>query len=280
MTERGLIGLGLGLPHSGPLFTSSGHSRRSHERSYSLHDPFHPDAGNDTRRSMDYSLPTSPAPLARPSYSVESDDAMDAAVASVVGLMPLPSKEMESGSQLRGMRTCSEETTLTQPDKESSDSSISHLKLARCRARSAPASNLSAPPEGAALPVVMHRADSLLRLDSETTSTDLKKLLSTRVRHAPPSIDTEKANAPGISSAGTSPSRDASRASRLEPEKSRARVEIYIALNNHITVEGGNITGVLTLRTRKPRRGEARHVRIDGGRIRVLGFEGENMHFS
>ncbi|KAF8602289.1 E set domain-containing protein, partial [Ceratobasidium sp. AG-I] len=172
------------------------------------------------------------------------------------------------------MRSCSEETTLTQQDKEPSDASVSHLKLARCRARSAPASNLPGAPESAVLPPVIPRADSLLRLDSNTASTDLKKLLSTRVRHAPPSIDTEKANAPGISSAVASPSRDSLRTSRLEPEKSRARVEIYISLNNHVAVEGGNISGTLTLRTRKPRRSEARHVRIDGGRIRVLGFEG------
>lgn len=273
MTERALIGLGLGLPHSGSLFTSSGHSRRSHERSYSLHDPFHPDAGKSTRGSIDYGLSSSPS--AQYSHSTESGDTMDAGLASALGAVPGPAEVIESNIQSRGLSTCSGDTTLMQPDKNSGDDLVSHLKLARCRARSAPASNSTGRPENELLPPAMPRADSLLRLDSDTASTDLKKLLSTRVRHAPPSVDTEKANTLGVSSGTASPAGGSLRASRLEPEKSRARVEIYIALNNHVAVEGGNISGTLTLRTRKPRRGEARHVRIDGGRIRVLGFEGK-----
>ncbi|CAE6507509.1 unnamed protein product [Rhizoctonia solani] len=161
----------------------------------------------------------------------------------------------------------------TLPDKNPDDESVAHLKLARHGVRSEPAPTVSGE-EGSEAPRPIPRVDSLLHLDSETASTDLKKLLNVRVRQAPPSIDTGKANASRISSAASSPTKDGSRSSRLETEKSRPRVEVYFGLNNHVAVEGGSIGGSLTVRTRTPRRGEARHVRIDSGKVRVLGYEG------
>ncbi|KAJ1302584.1 hypothetical protein OPQ81_002901 [Rhizoctonia solani] len=193
--------------------------------------------------------------------------------ATVVGIMP---NEDYSDDAIRPIqeRSSSDVTMQTLSDKNPNDESVAHLKLTRCRVRSEPVSNISGKEGCSETRAPIPRADSLLHLDSETVSTDLKKLLNVRVRQAPPSIDTGKANASGIASTANSPIKDGHRSSRLETEKSRPRVELYFGLNNHIAVEGSFIGGSLIVRVRKPRRGEARHIRMDGGKIRVLGYEG------
>ncbi|KAH7338769.1 hypothetical protein B0J17DRAFT_613988 [Rhizoctonia solani] len=192
--------------------------------------------------------------------------------ATVVSTLP-EEKYTDRGSRPTQGRGGSDDKVQTLPDKSPNDESVAHLKLTQHRVKSEPVSSISGK-EGSVARAPIPRADSLLHLDSETISTDLKKLLNARVRQAPPSIDTGKANASRISSAASSPTKDGSRSSRLETEKSRPRVEVYFGLNNHVAVEGGYIGGSLTVRTRAPRRGEARHVRIDNGKVRVLGYEG------
>ncbi|KAG9087980.1 hypothetical protein FRC06_002276 [Ceratobasidium sp. 370] len=194
---------------------------------------------------------------------------LEVAAVAVVGTAPSLG-HVDPVSRVNDSKSCSHTTS---PDGDPNDVSIAHLKFARARARSAPMTNVQDSLDSCA-PSSFPRADSLLRLDSNTTSKDLKKLLTTRVRHAPSSIDTNKANTGGISSSSSSPIKNDPRSSQLEPEKSRPRVEVYVALNNHVAAEGGCFSGLLTVRTRKPRRGEARHVRIDGGKVRIIGFEG------
>ncbi|KAG8744642.1 hypothetical protein FRC10_009675 [Ceratobasidium sp. 414] len=194
---------------------------------------------------------------------------LDVAAVAVVGTAP-SLRHMDSVSSAIGSMVSSHTASA---DGDPNDTSTAHLKLARVRAQSAPTTN----DQDSLDPCISSnfpRADSLLRLDSKTTSKDLKKLLTTRVRHAPPSIDTNRANTIGISSSSSSPIKSDSQSSQLEPEKSRPRVEVYVVLNNHVAVEGGCFSGTLTVRTHKPRRGEARHVQIDGGKVRIIGFEG------
>ncbi|KAG9077272.1 hypothetical protein FS749_010855, partial [Ceratobasidium sp. UAMH 11750] len=194
---------------------------------------------------------------------------LDAAAAAVVGTAP-SFGHVDSVSHANDSRVSSHTTS---PDDDSNDASIAHLKLARVRARSTPTTNVQNSLDSCT-PPNFPRADSLLRLDSNTPSKDLKKLLTTRVRHAPPGIDPNKANTSGTFSSSSSPMKNDPQSSQLEPEKSRPRVEVYLVLNNHVAAEGGCFSGILTVRTRKPRRGEARHVRIDGGKVRIIGFEG------
>ncbi|CAE6367992.1 unnamed protein product [Rhizoctonia solani] len=194
-------------------------------------------------------------------------------VATVVGTIPDEQHPDRVSRPVQG-RIGSDDTVRTLPDEDPSNKSVAHLKLARCRVRSEPAPAAATDEVRSETSASIPRVDSLLHLDSETVSTDLKKLLNARVRQAPPNIDVDKANGPVAPSAANSPTKDGFRSSRLETEKSRPRVELYFDLNNHVAIEGGLIGGSLTVRTRKPRRGEARHVRIDGGKIRVLGYEG------
>ncbi|CUA67374.1 Putative cyclic nucleotide-gated ion channel 19 [Rhizoctonia solani] len=259
MTARqSQLGLGLGLPHSGSLYNHSSGST----------DPYH--GGNPLG-----STATDGKPL---SCSVDTDTRtimgshMIDVAATVVGTIP-EENQLDRAPRPQA-RNDSDDAVRTLKDVDLEDESVAHLKLTRCRVRSEPVPSISGEEghSGASAPIP--RADSLLHLGSETVSTDLKKLLNVRVRQALPNIDTSKANASRISSAASSPTKDGARSSRLETEKSRPRIEVYFALNNHVAIEGGCIAGSLTVRTRKPRRGEARHVRIDNGKIRVLGYEG------
>ncbi|KAG8774895.1 hypothetical protein FRC12_001765 [Ceratobasidium sp. 428] len=272
MAQHNITGLGLGLPHSGLSYPSEDVSRRPHERSQSLHDPsyYRPRSAHDA--SGHTSRPHSTYSGKQSLHSVESVRAMaelDAAAASVVGMVP----SIEGVGLMDQSDNSRSHSDTVSVDRDLSGVSVAHLKSARIRARSAP-TDIQEDSLDSRTHSGFPRADSLLRLDSNSTSKDLKKLLTTRVRHAPSTIDTNKANASGASSSSSSPIKNDPRASQLEPEKSRPRVEIYLVLNNHVAIEGGCLGGTLIVRTRKPRRGEARHVRIDGGKIRIIGFEG------
>lgn len=259
-TRRSQLGLGLGLPHTGSLYNRPSDS-----------------TGPYDDRNAFGSISSDGEPIScsvdANARSVRNSHMMELA-ATVVGIIPNENYPNTAPRPQGG--SGSDDTMRTLRDKNPKDESVAHLQLARCRVRSEPVSSTSGeegcPEASAPIP----RVDSLLHLDSETVSTDLKKLLNARVRQAPPSIDTSKANASRISSASSSPTKDALRSSRLETEKSRPRIEVYFSLNNHVAVEGGFIGGSLTVRTRKPRRGEARHVRVDSGKIRVLGYEGKH----
>ncbi|KAG9126608.1 hypothetical protein FRC07_002796 [Ceratobasidium sp. 392] len=266
MAQHNITGLGLGLPHS-ELARSSEPSRRSHERSRSLHDSTYSQIRSADQFEGRSSRPRSIYSGNQSLHSMDATHAMelDAAATMVVGAVPRPIS-MESIELENGLRSFSDATST---DGEHYDPKHAHI-----RAQSAPTMDIPGDIPNPLATSIFPRADSLLRLDSNCTSKDLRKLLTTRVRHAPSSIDTNKANASGISSSSSSPIKNDPRASQLEPEKSRPRVEVYLVLNNQVAVEGGSFSGTLTVRTRKPRRGEARHVRIDGGKIRIIGFEG------
>ncbi|CAE6538483.1 unnamed protein product [Rhizoctonia solani] len=255
-TRRSQLGLGLGLPHSGSLYNRTSDSTDPYNDGYAL------GSTASDGKSLSCSVDASTRPI-------KDSRVMDVA-ATVVGT--IPNETFSDRAPRPEWRSGSDDTTRTLRDKDSEDESVAHFKLTRYRARSEPTTSgeEGCSEASASIP----RVDSLLHLDSETVSIDLKKLLNARVRQAPPSIDTGKANASKISSATSSPTKDDPRSSRLETEKSRPRIELYFSLNNHVAVEGGYIRGSLTVRTRKPRRGEARHVRIDSGKIRVLGYEG------
>ena len=61
---------------------------------------------------------------------------------------------------------------------------------------------------------------------------------------------------------------------RLEATKKRkARVEVDVVLERECVVEGGEIRGRMEVRVTGGRRGEG--LRVGGGKVRVLGFEGE-----
>ncbi|CAE7132376.1 unnamed protein product [Rhizoctonia solani] len=267
-TRRSQLGLGLGLPHAASLHNHPSGSGAGHEHSTESDSANLYDSGNTLGLTIDKGKHRSVDTGAR---SV-GDSHMMSVAATVIGTIPNESRS-DRAPRPQG-RTDSAGTIQTLRGKDPEDESVAHLKLTRCRVRSEPVSSISENEGCLDVPPPIPRVDSLLHLGSETVSTDLKKLLNARVRQAPPSIDTGKANASRISSAASSPTKDDTRSSRLETEKSRSRVEVYFALNNHVAVEGGCIGGALTVRTRKPRRGEARHVRIDSGKIRVLGYEG------
>ncbi|CAE6458572.1 unnamed protein product [Rhizoctonia solani] len=235
-TPQNQLGLGLGLPNTGSLYN---HSRTS---------------------QGDYE------------HSVRCSHMMSVA-ATVVGTMPNEERSNRVSRPVHG-GSGSDDTMETLPDEDPGDESVARLKLTRCRVRSEPVSTASMEEVRSETSASIPRVDSLLHLGSETASTDLKKLLNARVRQAPQSIDVDKANRAVTPSVTNSPMKDDPRSSRLETEKSRPRVELYFDLSNHVAVEGGLIRGSLTVRIRKPRRGEARHVRIDSGKIRVLGYEG------
>ncbi|KAF8684510.1 Arrestin (or S-antigen), C-terminal domain [Rhizoctonia solani] len=246
VTPQSQLGLGLGLPNSGSLY--------NHSRDPQIYK--HSSSG-----SMDGSHP------------VFSHSQMMSVAATVVG--SLPNEQLPDGPSRPGQgRSGSDDTVRTLPDMDPRKYSAAHLKLTRCRVRSEPTSTVVVDRIDSESSPAIPRVDSLLHLGSEVASKDLNKLLNARVRQAPLSIDIDKANGPSTSSTADSPTKDGPRSSRLETEKSRPRVELYFDLNNQVAVEGGLISGSLTVRTRKPRRGEARHVRIDGGKIRVLGYEG------
>ncbi|QRV80440.1 arrestin [Ceratobasidium sp. AG-Ba] len=266
MEHRKPTGLGLGLRRSNNSHSGRETPWRSHGRSYSLRDPTNP-YYPDFRK---------PADEESHSYTTYSEDAklllresnhsrtgLDTTAAQVVGIVPGPGG-VESATRASDSRIWSNSTS---PERRLEGTSVGHLQSAQ----------VPRTEESRLYPQISShfpRADSFLRLDSTTTSKDLKKLLTTRVRHAPSSIDTNIANANGGSSSSSSPVRSHPGASHFEPERSRPRVEVYLALNNNTTIEGGYFSGTLTVRIRKPRRGEVRHIRIDGGKIRVIGFEG------
>ncbi|KDN44767.1 hypothetical protein RSAG8_05240, partial [Rhizoctonia solani AG-8 WAC10335] len=265
-TRQSQLGLGLGLPHTG--------SRASYEHSGTECDSADPYDERNVLGRIKLTKGMESHSHARWTLAYRSirDSHMMHVAATIVGINP-NENHSDRAPEPQG-RSGSDDTMQTLRDKEPEGDSVALLKLTRCRVRSEPISSTSGKEGCSEASASIPRADSLLHLDSETVSTDLKKLLNARVRQVPPSIDTGKANASRISSAASSPRKDGPRSSRLETEKSRPRIEVYFGLNNHVAVEGGRIGGSLTVRTRKPRRGEARHVRIDSGRIRVLGYEG------
>ncbi len=62
---------------------------------------------------------------------------------------------------------------------------------------------------------------------------------------------------------------------RLEAaKKGKARVEVGVILERECLVEGGEVRGRLEVKVRGGKRGEG--VRVGGGKVRVVGFEGEN----
>jgi hypothetical protein len=61
---------------------------------------------------------------------------------------------------------------------------------------------------------------------------------------------------------------------RLEASKKRkARVEVDVVLERDCVVEGGEVRGRMEVRVTGGKRSEG--LRIGGGKIRVVGFEGE-----
>ncbi|QRV94961.1 arrestin [Ceratobasidium sp. AG-Ba] len=256
---------GLGLRHSNRSHSDRETAWRSHRRSYSLHDPTSPICP-DFRKPADRG---SHCYTAYPedvkfflTESVHSGTELDTAAAKVARIVPGPGG-LDLATRASDSRICSNPTS---PGRNLENTLVG---LQSVQVPTAEESMLY-PQTSSYFP----RADSLLRLDSTTTSGDLGKLLTKRVRHTPSSIDADKANANGGSSSSSSPVRSIPGASHFEPERSRPRAEVYLALNNNTTVEGGYFSGTLTVRIRKPRRGEVRHIRIDGGKIRVIGFEG------
>jgi hypothetical protein len=62
---------------------------------------------------------------------------------------------------------------------------------------------------------------------------------------------------------------------RLEAaKKKKARVEVDVVLERECVVEGGEIKGRLEVRINGGKRGEG--LRVAGGKVRVVGFEGES----
>jgi hypothetical protein len=61
---------------------------------------------------------------------------------------------------------------------------------------------------------------------------------------------------------------------RLEAAKrKKARVEVDVVLERECVVEGGEVRGRLEVRVNGGKRGEG--LRVAGGKVRVVGFEGE-----
>ncbi|KDN44764.1 hypothetical protein RSAG8_05237, partial [Rhizoctonia solani AG-8 WAC10335] len=226
-TRQSQLGLGLGLPHTG--------SQASYEHSGTECDSADPyDERNVLGRINRDGKPLSCSVDAN-TRSIRDSHMMHVA-ATVVGIIP-NENHSDRAPEPQG-RSGSDDTMQTLRDKEPEGDSVALLKLTRCRVRSEPVSSISGKEGRSGASASIPRADSLLHLDSETVSTDLKKLLNARVRQAPPSIDTGKANAARISSAASSPTKDGPRSSRLETEKSRPRIEVYFGLNNQHD-EGG-----------------------------------------
>jgi hypothetical protein len=66
---------------------------------------------------------------------------------------------------------------------------------------------------------------------------------------------------------------------RIEAKKgSKARVEVDVVLERDVVVEGGEVRGRLDVRVRREKKGEGK-VWIGGGKMRIVGFEGEGWRF-
>ena len=68
---------------------------------------------------------------------------------------------------------------------------------------------------------------------------------------------------------------DADRVHLEASKKRKARVEVDVVLERECVVEGGEIRGRMEVRVSGGRRGEG--LRVGGGKVRVVGFEGERL---